>query len=68
MSASRFAEISAADLIALTNVARIKLQDGRAEAVAPAFDGVLQLFDALDAIDLGETPPTNAFDARWRNS
>jgi Asp-tRNA(Asn)/Glu-tRNA(Gln) amidotransferase C subunit len=67
MSEPKFAAVSAADLIALTNVARIRFKDGRSEAVAPAFDGVLQLFDALDAVDVGETPPANAFDARWRN-
>ena len=41
--------------------------EARREAVAPALDGILQLFDALDAVDLGETPPTNSFDARWRD-
>ena len=67
MSDSEHTQISAADLAALTKVARIELAQDRAEAVAPAFDGILQLFDALDAVDLGETPPTNSFDARWRD-
>ncbi len=60
-------QISPGDLAALTKAARIELSEGRAETIAPALDGILQLFDALDAVDVGETPPTNAFDARWRD-
>ena len=52
---------------ALAKVARIDLSPDRHAADAPALDGILQLFDALDAVDLGETPPTNSFDARWRD-
>jgi len=55
------------DLSALAKAARLDLAEARREAVAPALDGILQLFDALDAVDLGETPPTNSFDARWRD-
>ena len=51
----------------LTKAARLELSAERQAAVAPAFDGILQLFDALDAVELGETPPTNSFDARWRD-
>ncbi len=56
-----------ADMDALTKAARLELAPDRAEVVAPALDGVLALFDALDAVDLGETPPTNSFDPRWRD-
>lgn len=55
------------DLDALKKVARLDLAAERNAVVAPALDGTLQLFDALDAVDLGETPPTNSFDARWRD-
>ena len=58
--------VEASDFPALTKVARIELSAERQAAVAPAFDGILQLFDTLDAVELGETPPTNSFDARWR--
>lgn len=59
--------VTSEDLHALAKVARIELAAGRHEIVAPALSGVLALFDALDAVELGETPPTNAYDARWRN-
>lgn len=67
MSDSGPKPISVADLDALCKTARLELAPDRKAAVAPAFDGILQLFDALDAIELGETPPTNSFDARWRD-
>jgi hypothetical protein len=28
-------------------------------------EGVYALIDLLDAVELGETPPATAFDARW---
>lgn len=64
MSANR--SIEAADLSVLAKAARLELKTERHGIVGPALEGALQLFDALDRIDLGETPPTNAFDARWR--
>jgi hypothetical protein len=59
--------IEAADLAVLAKAARLELKTDRHGVVAPALDGVLQLFDALDEVELGETPPTNSFDARWRD-
>ena len=64
MSANR--SIEAADLSVLAKAARLELKTDRHGVVAPALEGVLQLFDALDKVELGETPPTNSFDARWR--
>ncbi len=64
MSGNR--SIEAADLSVLAKAARLELKTDRHGVVAPALEGVLQLFDALDKVDLGETPPTNSFDARWR--
>ena len=66
MSDSTSSPMSQEELQALSKTARLDLSPARAEVVAPAFDGILQLFDALDSVDLGETPPTNSFDARWR--
>lgn len=66
MSATEPKSIVGDDLTALTKAARLELAADRHEIVAPAFDGILQLLDGLDAVDLGETPPTNSFDARWR--
>ena len=59
--------LTAAELAALAKVARLELAPDRHAATGPAFDSILQLFEALDAVDLGETPPTNSFDARWRD-
>lgn len=64
MSGNR--SIEAADLSVLAKAARLELKTDRHGVVAPALEGVLQLFDALDKVDLGETLPTNSFDARWR--
>ncbi len=57
---------TSAELSALAKTARLDLAPERHAITGPALDGILELFDALDAVDLGETPPTNSFDARWR--
>jgi hypothetical protein len=56
-----------AEIAVLAKAARLPLTTERCEAVAPLFSGTLASFDALDAVDLGETPPTNSFDPRWRD-
>jgi hypothetical protein len=58
--------MSADDLAALAEAAGLVLPADRRALVAPALSGVLAQLDLLDRVDLGETPPTNAFDARWR--
>lgn len=55
------------DVLAAARIARLGLAPERAAVIAPAFDGMMASFDALDAVDLGETPPTNSFDPRWRD-
>lgn len=67
MSDSEAKTVIEADIAPLTKVARLELAPDRPAVDAAALDGILQLFDALDAVDLGETPPTNSFDARWRD-
>jgi Asp-tRNA(Asn)/Glu-tRNA(Gln) amidotransferase C subunit len=67
MSDSDFAPIEASDISAFEKAARIRLAPERREIVAAAFDGMLPVFDALDGVELGETPPTNSFDPRWRD-
>lgn len=44
---------------------RLPLAEDRRQLVASTADGVMALIDSLDAIDIGETPPATAFDARW---
>ncbi len=66
MSESEAGKVTASDVSALARAARLELGADRADLLAPELDGILSLFDSLDAVDLGETPPTNSFDARWR--
>ncbi len=60
-------QLSDDELTALAKAARLDLSTERQAAIAPALNAILQLFDALDSVDLGETPPTNSFDPRWRD-
>lgn len=60
-------QLSEEDVAALAKVARLDLGADRRPIVGPALDGILGLFDALDSVELGETPPTNSFDPRWRD-
>ena len=49
----------------LRALARLHLPAERRAAAGPVIDMVMGLFDSLDEIDVGETPPATAFDARW---
>lgn len=55
-----------AALSALAEFVKLDLSPERRAALGPALDGMIAQFDALDDVDVGETPPTNSFDARWR--
>ena len=65
MSDSQPTSINPADLSVLAKAAALDLPQDRHEVVAPALEMVLQMLQALDAVDLGELPPTNSFDPRW---
>lgn len=52
-------------LAQLSRVARLPLDDQRTAAVGSALDLIYGLVDTLDDVELGETPPATAFDARW---
>ncbi|WP_369259486.1 hypothetical protein [Geodermatophilus amargosae] len=45
--------------------ARLDLTTERRAAAGPAMTMVLGLYDSLDEVAVGETPPATAFDARW---
>ena len=45
--------------------ARLDLTTERKAGAAGGFAAVLALFDSLEYIELGETPPSTAFDASW---
>ncbi len=57
--------IDDATLITLTEQAGLELPTERREPLLSMFNGVLAMFDALDAVDIGETPTVHAFDPRW---
>lgn len=46
-------------------VARLDIPEDRAEPVRSAVESAYGLIDKLDDLDLAETPPGTAFDARW---
>ena len=46
-------------------MARLEIPEDRAESVRTSLTSVYALVDRLDELDLGETPPATAFDARW---
>jgi hypothetical protein len=45
--------------------ARLDLPEERRTAARPAVTMVLGLYDSLDDVAVGETPPASGFDARW---
>ncbi|MEL7462872.1 MAG: hypothetical protein AAFN79_02325 [Pseudomonadota bacterium] len=58
--------LSPDEILVLAKAARLTLRSSRAELLTPALNDVMANFDMLDEVDLAETPPTNAFDPRWR--
>lgn len=58
--------ITAPQLELLLAAARLELPEGRREGLRQSIEAVHQLFGALDAIEVDETPPAATFDARWR--
>ena len=57
--------LSEAALDSLLAFARLELTADRRAAAGPVMDLLVGLADSLDAVDVGETPPASAFDARW---
>lgn len=52
-------------LSALASYARLPVPPERSDGVGALVQGVYQLVDVLDEVDLADTPPATAFDARW---
>jgi hypothetical protein len=52
----------------LAAVAQLTVPEARIAGLAAGLDANFAAFDRLDAVDVGETPPTNSFDARWRDA
>lgn len=49
----------------VAGVARLTVPADRTDAVRKSIETLYALIDRLDELDLGETPPATAFDARW---
>ncbi len=54
------------DLVALAKFVQLDLSPERRAVLGPTLDAFMGQFDVLDDVDVGEVPPTNSFDARWR--
>ena len=54
------------EIATLAKVAQLSLDEARLSEVGEALSAMLSELARLDEVDLGEIPPTNAFDARWR--
>jgi Asp-tRNA(Asn)/Glu-tRNA(Gln) amidotransferase C subunit len=50
---------------AAEQLARLDVGEDRADLVRGALETAYALIDTLDELDLGETPPATAFNARW---
>jgi Asp-tRNA(Asn)/Glu-tRNA(Gln) amidotransferase C subunit len=55
------------DLATLAKFVKLDLSPERLAVLGPTLDTFIGQFDVLDEVDIGETPPTNSFDARWRS-
>lgn len=53
------------DIAALSKAARLELPKERVEPLAETLDGVFQMLDSLDDVELGETAPAFAYRAKW---
>lgn len=58
--------VTAAGLAELLAAAGLQLPEDRHGGLLGSLNGVRQLLGALEDVDVGETPPAAAFDARWR--
>lgn len=55
------------DLVTLVKFVKLDFPPERLAVLGPTLDAFMGQFDVLDEVDVGETPPTNSFDARWRS-
>lgn len=68
MPHSKRTPATADTVLAVARHARLEITDQRAAELAPALDGILELLDSLDAVELGETAPAFAYKAKWEGS
>jgi Asp-tRNA(Asn)/Glu-tRNA(Gln) amidotransferase C subunit len=47
------------------STARLTVPPERIETVRETAESIYTVIDQLDSLDLGETPPATAFNARW---
>lgn len=68
MAQSKRTPTSADTVSAVAKHARLDITQERAAELAPALDGILELLDSLDAVELGETAPAFAYRAKWEGT
>ena len=56
------------DIATLAKTARLDLPEDRYALQAETLTGIFQMLDALDGVELGETPPAFAYRAKWEPS
>jgi len=57
--------VSKQEIATLAKAARLDLPEDRAQLMAETMDGIFQLLDSLDGVELGETAPAFAYRAKW---
>lgn len=55
------------ELLTFIKFVKLDLAHERLAVLGSTLDAFMGQFDVLDEVDVGETPPTNSFDARWRS-
>jgi aspartyl/glutamyl-tRNA(Asn/Gln) amidotransferase C subunit len=53
------------EVAALAKTARLDLAEDRTQLMAETMEGIFQLLDSLDEVELGETAPAFAYRAKW---
>jgi Asp-tRNA(Asn)/Glu-tRNA(Gln) amidotransferase C subunit len=59
--------LNAEDIATLAGVARLNLSDDRNRLQAEVLNGIFQMLDTLDEVQLGETSPAFSFHAKWED-
>ncbi len=53
------------EIATLAKAARLDLTEDRTQLLAETMDGIFQLLDSLNGVELGETAPAFAYRAKW---
>jgi Asp-tRNA(Asn)/Glu-tRNA(Gln) amidotransferase C subunit len=59
--------ITTDEIATLAKTARLDLPTERHELLVETMTGIFELLDSLDGVELGETAPAMAFNAKWED-